>query len=58
MSLTGIISLTLLEQGGLGGHEAAVFISNFAAHMVTAVAAYLMFGGLGLLRANREAPRL
>ena len=58
VSLTGIISLTLLEQGGLGGHEAAVFISNFVAHMVTAVAAYFMFGGLGLLRANRTAPRL
>jgi Na+/H+ antiporter NhaD/arsenite permease-like protein len=58
VSLTGIISLNLLEQGGLGGHEAAVFISNFTAHMVTAVAAYLMFGGLGLLRANRTASRV
>ena len=57
VSLTGIISLTLLERGGLGGHEAAVFISNFVAHMVTAVGAYLLFGGLGLLKANREAPR-
>jgi Na+/H+ antiporter NhaD/arsenite permease-like protein len=57
VSLTGIISLTLLERGGLGGHEAAVFISNFVAHMVTAVAAYVLFGGLGLLRANRDAPR-
>ena len=57
VSLTGIISLTLLERGGLGGHEAAVFISNFVAHMVTAVGAYLLFGGWGLLKANREAPR-
>jgi len=57
VSLTGIISLSLLEQGGLGGHEAAVFLSNFVAHMVTAVAAYVLFGGLGLLRANRDAPR-
>jgi Na+/H+ antiporter NhaD/arsenite permease-like protein len=58
VSLTGIISLNLLEQGGLGGHEAAVFISNFAAHMVTALAAYLLFGGLKLLRENRDAPRV
>jgi di/tricarboxylate transporter len=58
VSLTGIISLTLLERGGLGGHEAAVFISNFVAHMVTAVGAYFLFGGLGLMRANREAPAM
>ena len=58
VSLTGIISLNLLERGGLGGHEAAVFISNFVAHMVTAVAAYVLFGGLKLMRENREAPRL
>jgi Na+/H+ antiporter NhaD/arsenite permease-like protein len=58
VSLTGIISLNLLEQGGLGGHEAAVFISNFVAHMVTVVAAYFMFGGLKLLRENRDAPRV
>ena len=58
VSLTGIISLTLLERGGLGGHEAAVFISNFVAHMVTAVGAYFLFGGLYLLRANRDAPRM
>ncbi len=53
ISLTGIISLNLLEQGGLGGHEAAVFLSNFVAHMVTALAAYFLFGGWGLLKANR-----
>jgi Na+/H+ antiporter NhaD/arsenite permease-like protein len=58
VSLTGIISLTLLERGGLGGHEAAVFVSNFVAHMVTAVAAYVLFGGLQLLRENRNAPRV
>ena len=57
VSLTGIISLTLLERGGLGGHEAAVFISNFVAHMVTAVGAYFLFGGLKLMRENRDAPR-
>jgi di/tricarboxylate transporter len=57
VSLTGIISLSLLEQGGLGGHEAAVFLSNFVAHMFTAVAAYVLFGGLKLLRDNRYAPR-
>lgn len=58
VSLTGIISLSLLERGGLGGHEAAVFISNFVAHMVTAVGAYVLFGGLKLLRENRDAPRV
>jgi di/tricarboxylate transporter len=58
VSLTGIISLALMERGGLGGHDAAVFISNFVAHMVTAVAAYFMFGGLKLLRENRDAPRI
>jgi Na+/H+ antiporter NhaD/arsenite permease-like protein len=57
VSLTGIISLTLLERGGLGGHEAAVFVSNFVAHMVTAVSAYVLFGGLKLMRENRSAPR-
>jgi di/tricarboxylate transporter len=58
VSLTGIISLRLLDQGGLGGHEAAVFISNFVAHMVTAVGAYVLFGGLKLMRENRAAPRM
>lgn len=58
VSLTGIIALSLMERGGLGGHEAAVFISNFVAHMVTAVGAYLLFGGLQLLQANRDAPRV
>lgn len=53
VSLTGIISLTLMDKGGLGGHETAVFVSNFVAHMVTAVAAYFLFGGWALLKANR-----
>src|SRR4029450_6643612 len=56
VSLTGIIALSLMERGGLGGHEAAVFISNFVAHMVTAVGAYLLFGGLQLLHAHRRPP--
>src|SRR5262245_25485663 len=58
VSLTGIIALTLMERGGLGGHDAAVFISNFVAHMVTAVAAYFLFGGLKLMRENRDAPHM
>ncbi len=53
ISLTGIISLNLMDRGGLGGHEAAVFLSNFVAHMVTAVGAYFLFGGWALLKANR-----
>jgi di/tricarboxylate transporter len=57
VSLVGIIALTNMARGGLGGHGMAVFTSSFVAHMVTAVIAYFLFGGLKLMQENREAVR-
>ncbi len=57
VSLVGIIALTNMTRGGLGGHGMAVFTSSFVAHMITAVIAYFLFGGLKLMQENREAVR-
>lgn len=55
VSYVGIIVLTQMDGAGLAGHELAVFLANFVAHSLVAIAAYLFFGGLGLMRAGRAA---
>ncbi len=49
-STVGAIVSTLMTQQGLGGHEFRVWFFHAAAHLVVAIAAYLLFGGLRLFR--------
>lgn len=49
-STVGAIVGTLMTQEGLGGHEFRVWFFHGAAHLVLAVAAYVLFGGLTLFR--------
>ncbi|MEE8438738.1 MAG: SLC13 family permease [Micropepsaceae bacterium] len=53
LSAVGRIVLEQMNGTGLGGYEANVFLANFVAHTAVAIAAYLLFGGLKLLRAGR-----
>jgi signal transduction histidine kinase len=55
ISVTGIISVTQMERAGLIGYGANVFAAGFAAHMMVATVAYLLFGGSKLWRAHRDA---
>ena len=50
ISAIGAMVNTLMAKDGLGSHEWKVFAANFLAHVLVAGVAYLMFGGLGLLR--------
>ena len=52
-SSVGLIVQAQMTKAGLPGHEASVFFANFVAHTLAALAAYLLFGGLALLRAHR-----
>ncbi|MBM3458903.1 MAG: hypothetical protein FJX77_10280, partial [Armatimonadetes bacterium] len=47
---TGLIAGGLLEKMGLGGHGWGIYLSNLVANAVAAAGAYLLFGGLRLLR--------
>lgn len=58
VSAVGIIALTQMQNAGLGGNELNVFLANFVAHVAVAVAAYVLFGGLKLVKAGRtELPQ-
>jgi di/tricarboxylate transporter len=45
LSAVGLIVRGLMEQAGLPGHEAAVFLANFTAHFLVSLAAYFLMGG-------------
>jgi di/tricarboxylate transporter len=45
-SAVGIIANTKMAAFGMGGHEVKVMFANFAASLVVAAAAYVLFGGL------------
>jgi len=53
VSSVGIIVLTQMDMAGLTGYELNVFLANFVAHFAVAIAAYILFGGLNLMRAGR-----
>ncbi len=53
ISAVGIIVQTLMRGVGLGGHEWSVWAANFTAHALAGVGAWLLFGGLALLRRGR-----
>jgi Na+/H+ antiporter NhaD/arsenite permease-like protein len=44
-----------MHKVGLANHDWSVFAANFVAHALVAVAAYLLFGGIKLLRTPRVA---
>lgn len=52
-SAIGVIVQTLMHKAGLPHHDWEVFSANFVAHAMVAVAAFLLFGGLALVRAPR-----
>jgi len=52
VSAVGVIANTKMAEAGLGGHELRVFAANLVAHVIVALAAYLLFGGL----ASRATP--
>jgi di/tricarboxylate transporter len=53
ISSVGAAANTILARIGLGGHEWKLFAANFIAHVIVALAAYVFFGGVRLLRAGR-----
>lgn len=53
-SAVGVIALSGMQKAGLAGHETQVFAANFAAHTFVALGAYVLFGGLALLRRPRH----
>jgi di/tricarboxylate transporter len=63
ISAVGAMVNDLMAKVGLPGHEWKVWATNFVVHLVVAAGAYLLFGGLRLLRAGRtiavqvESPR-
>jgi di/tricarboxylate transporter len=55
-SAVGLIVKAQFEKAGLGAHDGAVFWANFAAHLLVAIGAYVLFGGLALWRAHDAKP--
>jgi di/tricarboxylate transporter len=53
-SAVGVIVNTQMDRAGIGQHAWAVFSANFTAHALAGLGAYLLFGGLPLLRAARS----
>lgn len=53
ISAVGAMVDGLMVKIGLGGHEWKVWAANFFAHVFVALAAYVLFGGLPLLRRDR-----
>jgi Na+/H+ antiporter NhaD/arsenite permease-like protein len=54
ISAGGLIVSAQMAKAGLVGHEWAAFTANFLAHTLVAAGAYMLFGGLTLLRKGRE----
>lgn len=55
ISAVGAMVDGILVKIGLGGHEWKIWAANFIAHVVVALAAFLLFGGLRLYRQGRQA---
>lgn len=50
----GLIVSSQMAKAGLTGHEWGAFAANFVAHTMVAIGAYVLFGGLALLRKGRD----
>jgi di/tricarboxylate transporter len=55
-SSVGLIVQAQMQRIGLANHDWQVFAANFAAHAGVALAAFLLFGGLGLGRTGHAEP--
>lgn len=51
ISAIGVLVLSLMDKIGLSGHSGAVFLANFTAHAMVALVAWVLFGGLAMLKA-------
>jgi Na+/H+ antiporter NhaD/arsenite permease-like protein len=48
VSSVGVIANTTMASAGMPGHEGKVFLANFLAHTLVALAAYFLLGGIRL----------
>lgn len=55
ISSVGAMVNAIMGRMGLGGHEWKVWGANFLAHVIVAAVAYVLFGGLRLLRAGNRS---
>lgn len=55
VSTVGVVANAKMAEAGLGGHEWKVWAANFLAHLVVALAAWLLLGGPRLRSAPVEA---
>jgi di/tricarboxylate transporter len=55
ISTTGALVATMMSRLGLGGNGWRIFAAMFVAHVAVAAAAYLLFGGLRLVRERARA---
>lgn len=53
ISAVGLLVQNLMKQAGLEGYGLQVWAANFAAHTLAALAAWALFGGPALLKAER-----
>ena len=53
ISAVGIIVQTLMRGVGLAGHEWSVWAANFVVHLLAGIGAWVLFGGVALLRRGR-----
>jgi di/tricarboxylate transporter len=62
ISAVGVIANSRMAEAGIGGHEGLVWLANFVAHALVAIAAYVILGGWRLppvaVGAARESQRL
>ena len=56
ISAVGMIVQTQMQKAGLEGHEWTVWAANFVAHLLAAVFAYFIFGGLSLRGETHSTP--
>jgi len=56
ISSVGIIANDAMSGVGFAGHEGKVFFANFAAHVLVAIAAYVLLGGFKPAGSTDEAP--
>ena len=50
ISVVGVIVQSLMRGIGLGGHDWSVWAANFVAHLLAGLGAWLLFGGIALMR--------
>ena len=53
ISAVGVIVQSLMRGIGLGGHEWTVWAANFIAHLLAGLGAWVLFGGVALIRRGR-----